>query len=395
MVTGSFANILGHNSEVVTGVLADAFNSGFGLQTGFTDRLQAETAEVLCKQTGAERVRFTTSGSLATMYAILLARSYTARNLVLKVGGGWHGAHPWGLKGIRFHSGDDGGFGQVDTEGLPSVQTDEIRVTRYNDTDMLADQFRQYGDRLACFIVEPFIGAGGLMPASREFLQVARELTEKHGTVLIFDEVIAGFRFRAGNLGALYGVQPDLATFGKAMGGGMPVAAVGGKFDIMKLAGRGEHHRVKFSGGTYSAHPAALLAAKTQMEYLVSREEEIYPRLAVLGEKARRTVEDAFAQEGICARCTGDPNDALPGSSLSMLVFPYDDDLQISRPEDVWDPSVTDVVLRDNVFQLAMQLEDVHPMHGLGSVSYAHTDADIEYLGQACRRAAHYIKAHL
>jgi len=234
-----------------------------------------------------------------------------------------------------------------------------------------------------------------LMPASPEYLHVARELTEKHGAVLIFDEVIAGFRFRAGNTGALYGVQPDLATFGKVVGGGMPVAALGGKLDIMKLVGREESHRVKFSGGTYSAHPAALLAAKTQMEYLVSHEQEIYPRLAILGDRTRRTVEGAFAKEGICARCTGDPNDVLPGSSLSMLVFPYQDDVQLKNPEDIWDPSVTDVTLRENVLRLAMLLEDVHPMHGLGSVSAAHTETDIEYLDEACCRIAHRLKAQM
>jgi len=92
---GHLANVLGHNPEIITSALARAFAEGFGLQTGFADRLQVETAEILCRRTGAERVRFTTSGSLATMYAILLARAFTGRDLVMKVGGGWHGAQPW------------------------------------------------------------------------------------------------------------------------------------------------------------------------------------------------------------------------------------------------------------------------------------------------------------
>ena len=99
---GHTANILGHNPDVITSALSGAFAGGFGLQTGFTDRLQVETAEILCRQTGAERARFTTSGTLATMYAILLARAFTRREVVMKVGGGWHGGHPWGLKGVRF-----------------------------------------------------------------------------------------------------------------------------------------------------------------------------------------------------------------------------------------------------------------------------------------------------
>jgi glutamate-1-semialdehyde 2,1-aminomutase len=392
---GHLANILGHNPEVVTSALASAFEVGFGLQTGFTDRLQVETAEILCQQTGAERVRFTTSGTLATMYAILLARAFTERDLVMKVGGGWHGAQPWGLKGISFYTDNGNGFERVETHGLPPVLTDEVVITRFNDPDMLRDHFRQYGDQLACFIVEPFIGSGGLMPASYEYLQTARELTHQYGAVLILDEVISGFRFRAGNAGALYGVQADLATFAKVMGGGMPVSAVAGRADILGLVGREGGSKVKFSGGTYSAHPASLLAAKTLMSYLVAHEEEIYPRLAELGEKTRRAMETAFVQEGIYARCTGYGNEVLTGSSMAILRFPYEDDARLDRPEDVLNPAVCDVTLGEKALQLALLLEDVHVVPGHGAVSTAHTEADIDFLGKACRRVARRFKAHL
>ena len=150
-----------------------------GLQTGFTDRLQVETAEILCRQTGAERVRFTTSGTLATMYAIMLARAYTGRTLVMKVGGGWHGAQPWALKGIGYSAENGAGFQKVESDGVPVAVTDKVIVTGFNDPDRLRDHFRQFGDQLACFIVEPFIGAGGYQPASREYLQTARELTDQ------------------------------------------------------------------------------------------------------------------------------------------------------------------------------------------------------------------------
>jgi len=392
---GHMANILGHNPEVVTAALARALEERFGLQTGFPDRLQVECAEILCRQTGSERVRFTTSGTLATMYAILLSRAFTGRDLVIKVGGGWHGAHPWGLKGVGFDAQAGVGFQHVDTEGIPPAVTDAVAVTGFNDPLLLRDHFCQYGDRLACFIVEPFVGAGGLIPATREYLQTARELTHQYGAVLILDEVIAGFRFRAGDAGALYGVQPDLATFGKVMGGGMPVSAVAGRADIMNLAGSEGDHRVKFSGGTYSAHPASMLAAKTLMTYLVDHEEEIYPRLAALGEKTRRTIEAAFAEEGIYARCTGNGNDALPGSSLFMCHFPYNEDTQLNRPEDVFDPSVCDVTLAKKVSQLALLLEDVYAIHGHGAVATAHTEADIEFLGKACRKVARRFKPYL
>jgi glutamate-1-semialdehyde 2,1-aminomutase len=392
---GHLANILGHNPKVVTSTLSSALNDGFGLQTGFTDRLQVETAELLCRQTNSEQVRFTTSGSLATMYAILLSRAFTGRKLVMKVGGGWHGAQPWALKGISFHGAGGIGFQGVESEGVPASVIDQVLVSSFNDPEALGEHFRQYGDRLACFIVEPFIGVGGFKAASREYIHKARELAEKHGCLLIFDEVIAGFRFRAGNTGALYGVEPDLATFGKIMGGGMPVAAVAGRADILQLAGRAGGPRVKFSGGTYSAHPASMLAARTLMTYLVSHEAEIYPRLAQLGAKIRQTITEAFAQEDILVHCTGHGEEVLPGSSMFMMHFPYRQDAELNRPEDWFDPSVCDVTLSHKVLDLALLLENVFMLHSHGAASMAHTEEDVDFLGEACRRVARRVKPYL
>jgi glutamate-1-semialdehyde 2,1-aminomutase len=392
---GHLANILGHNPPAITEALARAFEGGFGLQTGFTDALQVETAEILCRQTNAERVRFTSSGTLATMYAILLARAFTGRTLVMKVGGGWHGAQPWALKGVGFHAGDQNGFQQVDSAGVPVAVTDKVIVTSFNDPQRLHEHFQQYGDQLACFIVEPFLGAGGFVPATPEYLSAVRELTQRHGALLIFDEVISAFRFHAGSLGALHGIQPDMATYGKIMGGGMPVAAVAGRADIMALVGKAAKNKVKFSGGTYSAHPASLLAARTMMAYLVEHEAEIYPRLAELGVKARQAMESAFRDEGIYACCTGYSDAAGYGSSMFMLHFPYRDDACLEGLRDWHNPDLCDVVLRQRVIHLALLLENVFALDGHGAVSAAHTEADIDLLADACRRAARRIKPHL
>jgi glutamate-1-semialdehyde 2,1-aminomutase len=390
---GHYANILGHNPTVITRALARALESDFGLQTGFTDELQIQVAEIICRQTQSERVRFTTSGALATMNAIMLARAFTGRELVMKVGGGWHGAQPWGLVGVNFANRAEPW--RIEGQGLPNSLANEVIVTRYNHPEILRAHFNQYGNRLACFIVEPFMGAGGFMPATREYLRTARELCDHYGVVLIFDEVISGFRFRAGNLGALYGIQPDLTTLAKIIGGGMPVAAVAGRAAILQLCGRAGGNRVRFMGGTYSAHPASLLAAKVLLTYLVEHENEIYPRLAHLGEQMRRAIEDAFRAEGIFAHCTGYPNDALDGSSFAMPQFPYDEKQALDSPDDVNDPSLCDVELRDRIFQLALLLEDVHVVHGGGAVSTAHTEQDIARLGEAVRRVARRIKKYL
>jgi glutamate-1-semialdehyde 2,1-aminomutase len=390
---GHYANILGHNPTDISSALARAFGSGFGLQTGFTDQLQVEVAELLCKQTGAERVRFTTSGALATMNAIMLARAFAGRELVMKVGGGWHGAQPWGLIGVNFQSGAQPW--RAESAGLPGALANEVVITRYNHPEMLRGHFKQYGNRLACFIVEPFMGAGGFMPATVEYLRAARELCDQYGVVLIFDEVISGFRFRAGNLGALYSIQPDLTTLAKVIGGGMPVAAVAGRANILKLCGREGGSKVRFLGGTYSGHPASMLAAKTLLTYLVEHENKVYPRLAQLGALTRQAIEDAFAAEGIFARCTGHPNDVVRGSSLAVPQFPYEEKQPLLDPDDVNDPTKCDVELRDHLFQLALLLEDVHVVHGGGSLSTAHTEQDIARLGEACRQVARRVKKYV
>ena len=388
---GHFANILGHNPPVVTGPLAQAFQEGFGLQSGFTDRLQVEAAALICGATGTERVRFTTSGTLATMYAILLARAFTGRELVLKVGGGWHGGHPWGLKGVGWR----GGYDHVEGMGIPASISEATLITGYNNPQMLRDDFQRYGDQLACFIVEPVIGTGGLMPATREYLQAARELTEQFGVVLILDEVISGFRFRAGDAGALYQVRPDMITLGKAIGGGMPVAAVAGRADIMALVGRERRDKVKFSGGTYSAHPASMLAAKSILTYLVENEAQVYSTLAEMGAETRITVIDAFAEEGVGVRFAGDQNEVLPHSSLHMLLFPFQEGHALETPEEVRNPAICDITLSEEVLQLAMLLENVFIMHGLGCISTAHTSEDLQVLGQAYRRVARRIKPYM
>jgi glutamate-1-semialdehyde 2,1-aminomutase len=392
---GHFANILGHNPEVVTLAVARMLEEGYGLQTGFTDRLQVEVAELLSRRLDAERIRFTTSGALATMYSIMLARAFTGRTLVMKVGGGWHGAQPWALKGIGYSPENGSGFKKVESDGVPAAVTDKVVVTSFNDPDGLRRDFQRYGNQLACFIVEPFLGLGGFTPARAEYLRAARELTEHYGVILIFDEVISGFRFCAGSMGGMYGVQPDLATLGKVVGGGMPVSVVAGRAEVMDLAGREGDRRVKFSGGTYSAHPASLMAAKACLSYLVDNEQEVYPRLAALGEKLRSALEGAFADEGIYARCMGNGSDVLSGSSMFYLHFPYEESALLDLPTDWFDPSVCDTELTHGVLDLALLLEDVFVLHGHGAVSVAHSDSDIDILADACRRAARRIKPYL
>jgi glutamate-1-semialdehyde 2,1-aminomutase len=385
---GHYANLLGHNSPVVTEILAEEFQKGNGLQTGFTDSTQAELAFLLCQQTGADKVRFTTSGTLSTMYSILLARAFTGREMVLKVGGGWHGAHLWGLKGVTHQQ----GFKQVDSVGVPDELSAEVIVTQFNDPQRLEDDFRENSGCLACFILEPVIGAGGMIPATQEYLQTARRLCDQFGVVLIFDEVVSGFRYRAGDVGKLYNVRSDLLTLGKVIGGGMPVAAVGGKAEIMTLVGREAIRKVKFSGGTYSGHPASMLAAKVFVKYLVGHEAEIYPRLEKLSAEIQRKVPQVFSDVGFNAFFAGGHNDVIPNNSLHTLAFPYEEENPLNSPNDVLDPEKCDVEFVEQVLKVAMLLENVHIVHGLGAVSTAHTEDDIDKLCLAYTRSLERIR---
>jgi len=386
---GHYTNILGHNPPVVTDALTKGFEAGYGLQSGIVDSLQIDFAELLQRQTGGERVRFTTSGALANQYAIMLARAHTGRSLILKIGGGWQGAQALTLKGVSFRNGYD----HAETEGLSQDVMDRVLLARYNDPANLEELFGRHGDQIACFILEPWMGMGGFMPASAEYLQTARDLTRHFGTALIFDEIISGFRFRAGGVHTLYGIEPELSTYAKIVGGGMPLAAVCGQEEIMRLCGPEAGRRVKFDGGTFSAHPAALLAGFTTVEYLAAHEEEIYPELGRLGEKMRRGVEEAFSRAGIPVICTGDGNEVVPDSSVGMLHFPIDEGLEIISPEHVWDPAVCDVVRREQVLKLALLLGRVHVMHGLGAISSEHTDEHLTWLFQACEEAAEHLRS--
>ena len=152
---------------------------------------------------------------------------------------------------------------------------------------------------------------------------------------------------------------------------------------------------MKFSGGTYSSHPASLLAAKTMMTYLAEHEQEIYGQLGELGAKACLASEGAFAAEGIFARCTGQSAELPWGSSMVHLHFPYSVEQPLECPEDVFDPALCDPTLSEHVLRLALLQEDVHTVHGLGSLTCAHTEGDLARLAEACRRVARRIKPYL
>jgi glutamate-1-semialdehyde 2,1-aminomutase len=393
---GHYANILGHNPGLIRRGMAASVGKG-ALHTGFEAGLQIELAERLVQAVGGgeAKVRFTTSGTLATMYAVMLAQGLTGRDLVLKVGGGWHGASPYLLKGVKYHEGS--GFEGRESAGLLDDIVRRTLIARFNDGDDLARIMAEHGDRIACFIVEPFLGVGGFLAASREYLALARELTARHGALLIFDEIISGFRFAPAGVQTLYGIRPDLSTFGKIIGGGHAVAAVIGPVRLMEacerdLDGRG---RVMFEGGTFSSHAEYMRAGLIMLGHLAGRAAAVYPKLARSGERMRRGIEEAFAGSGLRARCTGGGNDVVTGSSMFMVHFPRGGEEGFDRPEVLQDAGRMDLALREDLLKLALLVNGVNVVHGGGAVSVAHGPKEIEATiaayGEAARLIAKYL----
>lgn len=389
---GHYANILGHNPAVVRSALRSAEKRG-ALHTGFEAASQIELAELILGQLGYKdfRIRFTTSGSLATMYTVMLAMARTGREEVLKVGGGWHGASPFLLRGIKFDA--RRGFGAAESAGVPRDLIKRTWVVPFNDTQALEDMLKRRGERIACFILEPVLGVGGFLPARRDYLKEARRLTERYGVALIFDEIVSGFRFCPSGVQRFYGVVPDLTAFGKIIGGGHTIAAVVGRWDIMKLCERrpGGGPRVMFQGGTFSSHATYTLTGAAMIRHLVGQADRIYPRLAASGERLRRGVEAVFRDEGVEAACTGGPGDVLTGSSLFMVHFPRKPWPALT-PEVLNDPLYSDVAFREETLKLALLTEGVHVMHGGGAISTAHAAADISRTIEAYGRIAALMK---
>ena len=384
---GHFANILGHNPPVVTRKLHHLFQSGLGLETGYPEKNQRKLAELILSRTMAEKIRFTTSGTLASMYAVMLAKAYTRKEKVLKTGGGWHGAHPYVLKGISSYK---KGLNQIESSGLPPGAGSMTLVVRFNDIEHLEAVFQSHAERIACFIIEPFIGAGGFIFASREYLKKARELTRKTGTVLIFDEVVSGFRFHAGPVQNFYGISPDLTIFGKAVGGGMPVSAVAGSRDILSLCSpeADKKDRVKFEGGTFSGHPASMAAGAAYIQHLINHESEIYPRIGRWGKRIRKTIERIFSSHGFNVKCTGDGGKTAENSSLIGVQFLRRNLDKVTTPEQVWNPEISDVELREKALKLALLEEGFNTFHGFGAVSAAHSEDEVQGALDAVERIA-------
>lgn len=281
------ALILGHAHPEVVEAIAVACRSGTTF--GAPCEAEVELAErIVGSYPGLEQVRFVSSGTEAVMSAIRLARAATGRDLIVKFAGCYHGHadHLLVSAGSGLAT-----FGQPSSAGVPEAFVACTRVLPLDDEGAVRELFKREGDRIAAVVIEPVPANHGLLLQREEFLRALREVTQKHGSLLIFDEVISGFRLARGGVAQLSGIRPDLATFGKVIGGGMPVGGFGGARSIMKrLAPEGD----TYQAGTLSGNPVAMTAGLTTLDILVR--EKGWEKLETLGASLEKLLAPVIAQ---------------------------------------------------------------------------------------------------
>jgi glutamate-1-semialdehyde 2,1-aminomutase len=300
-------HILGHRQPDVMAAVEAALKRGtsFGAPT----ELETELAElVVALVPSVEKVRMVNSGTEATMSAIRLARGFTGRDVVVKFAGCYHGH----VDSLLVQAGSGAlTHGTPSSPGVPKGCTNDTLVLEFNDANRLAEAFAARGNEIACVILEPVVGNMGVVPPEPGFLEAVRELCTKHGTLLIFDEVMTGFRVALGGAQQRYGVTPDLTTLGKIIGGGMPVGAYGGRADVMdKVSPVGP----VYQAGTLSGNPVAMACGIATLKIL--RETDPYAKLEATTTRLVASLSAAAKDAGIPHHC------AQVGSMFTLFFNP-------------------------------------------------------------------------
>lgn len=361
--------ILGHAFPPVVEAIREAAarSASFGASTA----AEGDLAEmVVAAYPSIAKLRFVSSGTEATMSAIRLARAFTGRKYVIKFEGCYHG-HADGLL-VKAGSGV-ATFGIPGSAGVPEEAVHFTLALPYNDLGAVEAAFAQHNGEIACVIVEPVVGNAGCIPPRAGYLEGLRALTKKHGALLIFDEVMTGFRVSLGGAQELYGIRPDMTTLGKILGGGLPCGAFGGRAEIMdQLAPLGP----VYQAGTLSGNPLAMAAGIAMIGYLRQHRTEVYAKL----EKLSAKVVDGIVQP---ARDAGVPMTANRVGAMFTWFFtgdPVTDFTSAARSDTHRFGAFHRALLDAGVWLPPSQYEAAF-------LSSAHTDADVEQTIAAARAA--------
>lgn len=365
------AVLLGHNADTIRTALIETMDQ-HGVVLAAAHPLEVQLAERLRDIIpSAEQTVFPCTGSEATFHAIRVARAATGRSKVLKLEGHYHGWHDYVAWSVHFDPSSGPSHPVPGSMGMLPGSNDAVVVARYNDTESIEHAFATHGHELAAFILEPVFFNGGVVLPEDGFLERCRALCDSAGVVLIFDEIISGFRLGLGGAQALYGVTPDLTTLGKAIANGLPISAVTGRSDLMSLfAPSGD---VLFAG-TFAGHVLNVGAALACLEAL--SDSTVHERLESLGQRLENGIQAAIDETG------ADAHIARLGSVWTLYltrepVTSYRDIADVAKDKDD---------RRQDHFRKAMLERGVyiHPHYMLrGYITAAHDEEDIARLVDA------------
>lgn len=359
--------ILGHAPECVLEAVQAAIPQGLGY--GIPTRVEVEMAETVCRWfPSVEKVRMTNSGTEATMSAVRLARGYTGRKYVIKFEGCYHGH----VDSLLVSAGSGAlTHGEPDSAGVPEEFAALTIALPYNDTAAVAAAFARYPGQIACVIVEPYPGNAGFYLPRPGFLEFLREITARHGALLIFDEVMTGFRISPAGVQGKVGITPDLTTLGKIIGGGLPVGAFGGRREVMDCV---SPLGPVYQAGTLSGNPVAMAAGLAQLRYLEAHDS--YTRLEMLGARLEEGVRRILRDLAL-------PLTFKRSGSMFCLFFSTEDvyDLRTAMRGDF-------EMFRRYFLSMLEQGVYVAPSpYETGFLSTAHTEADVDATLAAMQRA--------
>lgn len=373
-VLGSGAMVLGHAVPEVQQAVADQATRGTHF-FAYLNEPAVQYAERITKYIRcAERIRFTTSGSESTFHAIRLARAFTGKNKTLKFEGAYHGNHDYAQLSTSPKQYSNYPAPLVDTAGIPAVVRDLTLVAPYNDLELLESIVRQNADDLAAVIIEPIQRIIHPQPG---FLAGVREITQRYGVLMILDEVVTGFRYGLGGAQEYFDIKPDLATYGKIIGGGLPVGAVAGRADIMDQAdpsNKGQQGYV-YQNGTLQGHPLGCAAGMATLSIL--EQPGFYDRLFAIADKLRVGLRKVFDRHDMGVTVFGEG---------PMWHFLFSDKVPVNY-RDIMNADGKKLVAFDN--ELIRAGIFVLPANRR-FVSAAHTDDDLEATFEAfdfvCRK---------
>jgi glutamate-1-semialdehyde 2,1-aminomutase len=358
--------LLGHNDTDVDSAVASAARTVGLMGIGVT-RIEVELAERIVELVpSVEQVLLTETGSEATFHAIRVARAATGRRHIVKFQGCYHGWHDSVAMNVISLPENVGRRDPISQGGIPEV-TEATIVCRFNDAEDVERALREQD--VAAIILEPIPHNIGAVLPRPGFLERLRELCDEHGTVLIFDEVITGFRHALGGYQSICGVMPDLTTMGKAMGNGWPISALGGKRELMELFST-TPGRPAFFAGTFNGHPPTAAAALATIDKL--EREHVHDHVFALGERTRAGLREVYARAGVPVVVSG-YGSVFVTYFLEGEVRSYDD--LLANDVDLF-VGVRRELMKHGIFELPLNLKRSH-------FSFAHTDEDVDRLLEA------------